>query len=87
MRHGQKVGQGSRRTSSNPRIPVVDLGDPRASEKLGHALSVFGVAALTGHGVPANGIDEYYNAAEQVFAHGDEVLGKYHPMIVGLFLT
>lgn len=80
MSHAKSVqGQGSRRTSttSSRRIPVVDLDDPLASEKLGHALSVFGVAALTNHGVPEDEIEAFYGAAQKVFAYPDSMLAKY----------
>lgn len=76
MSHTQVHNNGSRRTHPS-RIPVIDLTDPRASEKLGRALATFGVAAMKNHGVPEDDIESFYGQARLVFTHSDDVLGKY----------
>lgn len=61
-------------------VPVIDFDgttEAQLSKELGRAFQDIGFAVLTNHPIPRELRDRMYAITKQLFAHSDEVLGKY----------
>lgn len=49
-------------------VPVIDLLDPNALQKIGHACKTWGVLQVTNHGIPTGLLDKIESASKSLFS-------------------
>ena len=49
-------------------VPVIDLRDPQALQKIGHACKTWGVFQVTNHGIPTSLLESVESASRSLFS-------------------